>query len=106
MSITQTPAPPYYAVIFTSQRTKEDQGYNSMAEKVLELAGQQDGFIGAESVRNGAGLGITVSYWRSLEAIEQFRNNSLHAAAQKEGRNCWYSEFGLRVCKVERESFL
>lgn len=106
MSITQTPAPPYYAVIFTSQRTKEDQGYNSMAEKVVELAGQQDGFIGTESVRNGAGLGITVSYWRSLEAIEQFRNNSLHAAAQKEGRNCWYSEFGLRVCKVERESFL
>lgn len=87
MSITQTPAPPYYAMIFTSQRTKEDQGYSSMAEKVLELAGQQDGFIGAESVRNGTGLGITVSYWRSLEAIEQFRNNSLHAAAQKKGRN-------------------
>lgn len=106
MSITQTPVPPYYAVIFTSQRTEGDQGYSSMAEKVLELAAQQEGFIGAESVRNRAGLGITVSYWQSLEAIEQFRNNSLHAAAQKKGRNCWYSEFGLRVCKVERDSFL
>lgn len=106
MSITQTPAPPYYAVIFTSQRTEGDQGYNSMAEKVLEIAGQQAGFLGAESVRNEAGLGITVSYWQSLEAIEQFKNHSLHAAAQKEGRNRWYSEFGLRVCKVERDSFL
>lgn len=36
MSITQTPVPPYYAVIFTSQRTEGDQGYSSMAEKVLE----------------------------------------------------------------------
>lgn len=106
MSITITPQPPYYAVIFTSKRSEGDQGYSNMAEKMIKLAAGQEGFIGAESVRDAAGMGITVSYWRSIEAVEHFKNQSLHVEAQREGRSCWYSDFGLRVCKVERDAFL
>jgi hypothetical protein len=37
MSIARTPAPPYYAVIFTSLRTEGDHGYASMADASTSL---------------------------------------------------------------------
>jgi hypothetical protein len=56
-----TPEPPYYAVIFTSQRTESDHGYEAMAQAMFELALKQPGCLGAESVRDVGGLGITVA---------------------------------------------
>jgi heme-degrading monooxygenase HmoA len=103
--ISKTPQPPYYAVIFTSERTKGDNGYGQMAEKMLELASQQPGFLGAESVRDESGLGITVSYWNSLEAIRNWKENASHKIAQEMGKAIWYKRFALRVCKVERDNF-
>jgi heme-degrading monooxygenase HmoA len=102
--IAKTPKPPYYAVIFASQRTDGDQGYGKMAEKMVELASKQDGFLGVESARD-EGLGITVSYWESLEAIKNWKDHSLHQVAQEKGKAIWYQNFSLRVCKVERDSY-
>ena len=61
--IAATPEPPYLAVIFSSQRTDGDQGYGAMAERMVELAREQPGFLGVESARDAEGFGITVSYW-------------------------------------------
>jgi len=97
-----TPEPPYYAAIFTSQRTDGDHGYGEMADRMMELAAQQAGYLGAESARDASGFGITVSYWRSLEAIQQWKANSEHLEAQRKGRRAWYSHFELRISKVER----
>jgi heme-degrading monooxygenase HmoA len=102
VDIAQTPQPPYYAVIFTSRRTEGDNGYAEMAEEMMELARQQPGFLGAESVRDATGVGITVSYWESEEAIRLWRVHSRHQIAQKLGREEWYERFAVRVCKVER----
>ena len=66
--IAETLQLPYYAVIFTSVRTDGDNGYAEMADRMVELARQQDGFLGVESARNE--VGITVSYWRDLESIK------------------------------------
>jgi heme-degrading monooxygenase HmoA len=96
---------PYYAVIFTSERTEGDHGYEEMADKMVELASKQPGFLGMESVRDATGLGITVSYWNSLEAIKLWKENAAHQIAQKKGKQMWYKRFALRVCKVEREHF-
>lgn len=63
-TIAKTPEPPYYAVIFTSLRTKGDRGYGHMADRMIELAARQPGFLGVESARTKDGLGITVSYWQ------------------------------------------
>lgn len=93
--------PPYYAVIFTNTRTTVDEGYAAMALKMETLAKQQPGYLGFESVRDG--LGITVSYWESLEAIASWKAVSEHEFAQKEGRRIWYSWYKVRICKVERE---
>ena len=65
-----TPAqPPYYAVIFSSQRTGTEAGYAEMAELMERLAREQPGYLDVESVRSESGEGITVSYWASREAI-------------------------------------
>lgn len=98
----KTPQVPYYAVIFTAQRTPGDAGYGAVAERMEQLAAGQPGFLGLESARNDAGLGITVSYWSSLEAIANWRNQGEHRVAQSNGRRHWYEHFELRIAKVER----
>ena len=100
-TIAATPRPPYYAVIFTSLRTAVDGGYGDTAHRMIELAAEQPGFLGVESAREE--LGITVSYWDSLEAIAAWKRNSEHLTAQKRGRGEWYAAFYLRICKVERD---
>ena len=102
-SIARTPDPPYYAVIFTSLRTEGDQGYGQMADRMLELASQQPGFLGVESARTDGGLGITVSYWISEEAIAAWKAHAEHQVAQVTGQRVWYSDYQLRVAKVERD---
>lgn len=98
--IAQTPRPPYYAVIFTSVRTEGDNGYMEAARIALETARQQPGFLGYESARND--VGISVSYWESLEAIKSWKSHSLHQAVQKKADD-WYSDSRIRICKVERD---
>lgn len=102
--ISKTPEPPYYAVIFSSQRTDGDRNYGRMADKMVELASQQEGFLGIESARD-EDLGITVSYWDSLQSIKNWKENSAHKIAQAKGKTDWYKNFSLRVCKVERQDF-
>ena len=101
-SFAPTPAPPYYAVIFTSRRTSVDDGYDDMGARMIELAAGQPGYLGVESVRGADGLGITVSYWTSLEAIAAWRAHGEHRVAQSSGREKWYAHFETRVAKVER----
>jgi heme-degrading monooxygenase HmoA len=101
-TIANTPQPPYYAVIFTSLRTAGDRGYDRMAERMVELAAQQPGFLGVESARTPDGLGITVSYWSSEEAIAAWKAHADHKIAQETGQRVWYSDYQLRVARVER----
>jgi heme-degrading monooxygenase HmoA len=82
-------------------RTPVDNSYGETADRMVELAAEQPGFLGVESAREG--LGITVSYWESLEAIRHWKMNTEHLLAQRMGREQWYSAFKLRVCRVERD---
>ena len=99
--IAKTPEPPYYAVIFTSTRTGIDNGYDEIADRMLALAKQQSGFLGVESAREN--VGITVSYWSDLQSIKNWKANTEHLEAQKNGRKIWYSSFKVRISKVERD---
>lgn len=99
-----TPTPPYYAVIFTSQRSSQDHdgAYDQMAQRMVQLASTQPGFLGVETVRGQNGFGITVSYWSSEEAISNWKAHLEHQSAQKAGKNIWYADYQLRIAKVER----
>jgi len=74
-----------------------------MAERMVELASQQPGFLGVETVRDANGFGITVSYWSSEEAIAAWKSHMEHQGAQEGGKRVWYSDYQLRVAKVERD---
>lgn len=98
----QTPAPPYYAVIFSSLRTDGDGGYNVMADRMVELAAEQPGYLGIETCRGEDGFGITVSYWSDEASIQAWKRNAEHSLARQRGREQWYGHFELRVARVER----
>ena len=98
----RTPPPPYYAVIFTSTRTAGDHGYAETADRMVELASRQPGFLGVESVRDPDGIGITISYWSSTEAIRAWKAQADHLLAQERGMRDWYQRYEVRVARVER----
>lgn len=93
--------PPYYAVIFSTILSDDTSGYLETAQRMEELAKQQKGYLGIESARNE--IGITVSYWQTLEDIVAWKNNIEHTEARELGRKKWYKKYRLRICKVERE---
>ncbi len=95
-----TPTPPYYVVIFTSHRQNEE-GYGATSARMQELAEQQPGYLGIESVRGADGVGITVSYWKDRESIAGWKANLEHLEAQSLGRERWYSRYTVRVARVE-----
>lgn len=99
--IAKTPSPPYYVVIFTSERTDTEEEYQETAARMLELAARQPGFLGVESARSD-GMGITVSYWKDETCIRNWKNNMEHREAQRLGVEKWYRAYFLRVAKVER----
>ena len=99
--IAETPKTPYYAVIFTSIRTEGDNDYAAMADKMVLLATKQPGFLGIESARNV--IGLTVSYWDSLQAIKNWKAHIEHTVVREKGRSEWYAKFKVRISKVERD---
>ena len=98
--IAYTPHPPYYAVIFSSVRTTNTDGYAEINALMNVLALQQKGFLGIENANSN--IGITVSYWKELDDILQWKNNVEHTEARNRGREQWYKQYQLRICKVER----
>ncbi len=101
MKISETPKPPYYAVIFTSTRTEVADGYEQTSMRMEELAKMQEGFLGIESARNE--VGITVSYSKNLQANKNWKANEEHLLAQEKGKDTWYKNYTIRICKVEME---
>ena len=100
----KAPPAPYYAVIFSSTLADDAEGYSTMADRMVELAREQEGFIDVESAaRTSEGFGITVSYWKDLESIRRWKAQSEHAAAQRMGRDAFYRRYKLRIARVERE---
>lgn len=98
----KTPAPPYYAVIFTSTLGDSDEGYAAMGDALVELAKKHPGYLGIETTRGADNLGITVSYWKDEASILAWKHQTQHLLAQKNGIEKWYAHYELRVAKVER----
>eukprot|EP01134_Creolimax_fragrantissima_P008227 CFRG8227T1 len=96
--IAETPSPPYYAVIFTSIRTDEDNGYSAMNDLMLKLAYKQPAFLGVER-----STGITVSYWKDTDSIQNWKVDMNHKTAQRKGKSKWYESYKVRISKVERD---
>jgi heme-degrading monooxygenase HmoA len=55
---------------------------------MVKLAADQPGFLGVDSVREGA-LGVTVSYWPGEDSIAAWRRQSENTLARHSGREHW-----------------
>ncbi|GAB3004927.1 antibiotic biosynthesis monooxygenase [Cyclobacterium sediminis] len=99
--ISQTLKPPYYAVIFTSIKSDHLENYDEEALRMENLVKSQPGYLGHESA--SAEIGITVSYWKDLESIKAWKKQKDHRLAQVKGKSTWYSQYKIRICKVEKE---
>ncbi|MBC7465856.1 MAG: antibiotic biosynthesis monooxygenase [Bdellovibrio sp.] len=97
------PEIPYYAVIFTSRKNAEADGYDEMADRMEKLGSSFPGFLGIQSARSEEGLGITVSYWKTLQDISKWKADTEHRQAQSQGRSDWYSGYEVRIAKIERQ---
>lgn len=95
--------PPYYAVIFSSRKKNSAEGYEQMAQRMVELGSSMPGFLGIHSARDTEGFGITVSYWRTLDDIKNWKHNEEHMQAQKQGRSEWYDAYEIRICLVQHQ---
>lgn len=101
--IAQTLETPYYVVIFTSILNEEinKDEYIKVAHRMVELAKEQEGFLGMESAREN--IGITASYWKDMESIKKWKYQAEHTLAREKGRSTFYKAFKTRIAKVERD---
>jgi heme-degrading monooxygenase HmoA len=72
-----------------------------MSARMDELARQQPGYLGHDSVRENA-LSITVSYWVDHLAAAAWKQVAEHLVAQDRGRSTWYADYTVRIATVER----
>lgn len=101
--IANTPKPPYIAAIFTSIRTDVEEGYEQMNELTFKELESIEGYLGYEAFRDENGFGVNISYWNDMEALKNWRDNTLHQKAQELGKEKWYKNYKLRICTVERD---
>lgn len=98
----QVPDAACWAVIFESKLGASGEEYDRLAAHMEELARKQPGFLSIRGIRGADGIGITVSYWDSLESIAKWRANAEHREAQSGGRSRFYESYEVRVARVER----
>lgn len=95
---------PCFAVIFASVRNRENASYDAMADEINALVRDEEGFMAMESVHDSEGQSITVCYWRSIEDIKRWKEQTLHREAQERGRLEWYAEYAVRIVEI-KESY-
>ena len=94
---------PQYVVIFYSRQSTDNDDYGTEADKIAERVSSSPGFIRMESVHDAQRNGITVCYWESLEAINNWKQDREHQQAQQMGKERWYEQYSITVAKVEYE---
>jgi heme-degrading monooxygenase HmoA len=99
--IARLPEPPYYAVIAPSPLARDLGGYPERGAALIQAAREVDGFLGIELCLDPA-FSLAVSYWRSPDAIDAWRNHPEHRAAKELGKTRWFESYVTRIARVER----
>lgn len=94
------PAPPYYAVVFSSHKHTPRDGYQEMDDATMHAAERMPGYLGHQSVSNGDRT-LFISYWQDEQAIAGWRDNDLHRSAKQQGKAEWYDRYDIQICRVE-----
>ena len=68
-----------------------------MSAEMWKAVREEPGYLGVDTAH-----GITVSYFRDLEAIQHWKGHARHQLAQEQGRARWYEWYHVHIAKVER----
>ena len=91
-----------FVVIFRAKINEPDEQYESTAAELRELARAEYHCAGFHAVAEN-GVEIALSYWHSLEDIENWKNDPAHKSAQEKGRRKYYQSYEVQVARIERQ---
>ncbi len=80
--------------------------YERWAQRMLELASRQPGFVSLKTFAADDGERVSIVEFESEAAHGAWRNHPEHREAQRLGRERFYSEFQIQICSpVRRYAF-
>ncbi|TRX72516.1 antibiotic biosynthesis monooxygenase [Carboxylicivirga sp. M1479] len=94
------------AVIFeVFPREENKQEYLDIAAKLKPMLVNIDGFISVERFESLQTKGkiLSLSFWESEEAIEKWRNETMHREGQANGLGHIFSDYRIRVGSIIRD---
>lgn len=95
-----------YAVIFEVWPNAEGKDeYLRIAAELRQFLQGREGFISIERFQSltEEDKMLSLSFWRDEEAISNWREQMQHRQAQRKGREQLFSDYRIRVAKVERD---
>lgn len=91
-----------FVVIFRATVKQLDSRYSTTAARMRELALSEFGCLEFTAVTEGD-TEIALSYWPSEAHIKAWKDHPEHRAAQKMGRDRWYSSYSVQIAKISRD---
>jgi heme-degrading monooxygenase HmoA len=78
--------------------------YQPMAARMSELARGMPGYVSHKSFTAEDGERVTIVEFADEVSQQAWSRHAEHVEAKRKGRETFYSEYRIQVCRVERES--
>lgn len=91
--------------IFRSRLRDEGRdGYGEVAGEMDRLARSMPGFIEAKTYTADDGERVTIVTFADRASHDAWRDHPAHRVAQQRGRDEFYAEYRMQVCRCERST--
>jgi heme-degrading monooxygenase HmoA len=78
--------------------------FDALERRMSELVNEIPGYLGVKSYTAPDGDTISIAQFDSKQALQSWRNQPEHVAAQRAGRERFYAAYDVRVCSVDAAS--
>ena len=86
---------------FIYEKSTNLKGYEEMDLLTINEVKKNDGYLGHELFSTSE-KNIFISYWKDIESIEKWKNNSLHIKAKKMGP-VWYKSYKVQISELKND---
>lgn len=91
-------------VLFRSKLTSNTDGYEELAEEMLQLGREMPGFIEFKSFKAEDGERLSVAWWQDRETLAAWRTHPRHLFAQQSGKDRFYEYYKIDVAEIVRSN--
>lgn len=89
--------------VFRNRLRDDLDGYEETADDMLAIASALPGFLSFKQFTAPDGERLAVIEFDSWEHQQAWANQPDHRVAQRRGRDEWYAEYRIQVCRVVSE---